>query len=83
MENSMKASGKITKCMAKALSSGLMEEFTLETTSKTKNMVSVLWSGPMEKFMRDTGNKESKMGRERSEDLMELKDRAFGKMVIE
>lgn len=33
--------------------------------------------------MRDTGNKASRMGREKSEDPMESKDREFGKMVIE
>ena len=83
MGNSTKVSGKITKCTAKVLLSGLMEEFTPATISKTKSMASVLSSGRMEKFMKDTGNKASRMVRGKFEDLTVLKDKEFGKTVIE
>jgi hypothetical protein len=69
--------------MVKVFSNGPMGEFILVTILRTKNMVLVLSSGPMVRFMKDTGNKGSRMGRVKSEDLMELKDREFGKMVIE
>jgi hypothetical protein len=60
-----------------------MEEFILVTILRTKNMVLVLSSGLMVRSMKGIGNKGSRMDRVKSEDLMGLKDRDFGKTVIE
>ena len=46
-------------------------------------MVLVLSSGLMVRSMKGIGNKGSRMDRVKSEDLMGLKDRDFGKTVIE
>lgn len=83
MENSIKANGKITKCMEKAPSNGLMEESILVNISKIKNTDLEEYNGPMEKFIKATGDKVSKMAKVKSEDLMVSKDKEFGKMEKE
>lgn len=57
MENNMKASGEIIKCMEKVSSNGLMEEFTEANIMKIKNMVLEEFNGQTAEFTKANGEK--------------------------
>lgn len=78
MEESMKATGLITKCMVKENTNGKMAEVMKANTSTTKSMVSASIHGWTEEGTKEAGRMENDRVKASTSFHQELADRASG-----
>ena len=78
MEDSLKVSGKIIKCMEKELLSGQMVANTKVSTSMRRKKAMESSVGPTEDAIRENGETESKMAGECIVTKRVWRDRVFG-----
>jgi hypothetical protein len=64
MEMSIKALGRITRCMDSEFSNGLMGKFILESIRKIRNMDVGPWSGRIKESMKGSGLMDFSMAKE-------------------
>ena len=82
-EESMKAHGRTTTCMAREYIAGLMAESTSEHTRKTKSMDKVNSSGKMVDSMKAAGSMANSQAQASTPMFLEKGEKEYGQMESE